>query len=45
MPSGLPRNLLQNMGTFVKQVFMVNPKNIDKKTKPSDISEMLPDDA
>jgi hypothetical protein len=37
-------DLLQNMGTFVKQVFMINPKNVDKKTKPSDISEMLPDD-
>ena len=38
-------DLLQNMGTFGKQVCIVNQKNIDKKTKPSDISEMLPDDA
>ncbi len=38
-------DLLQNMNIFVKQVFMVNPRNLDKKTKPSDISEMLPDDA
>jgi hypothetical protein len=38
-------DLLQSMGDFVKQVFMVNPKNLDKKTKPSDISEMLPDNS
>ncbi|MEM3264559.1 MAG: hypothetical protein QXH07_01220 [Thermoplasmata archaeon] len=37
-------DLLQNMGDFVKQVFMVNPKNLDRKTKPSEISEMLPDE-
>lgn len=38
-------DLLQNLGDFIKQTFMVNPKNLDKKTKPSDISEMLPDNS
>ena len=38
-------DLLQNLGDYIKQVFMVNPKNLDKKTKPSEIQEMLPDNS
>lgn len=38
-------DVLQNISDFVKQVFMINPKNLDKKTKPSDISDMLPDNS
>lgn len=38
-------DLLQNLNDYVRQVFMINPKNLDKKTKPSDISEMLPDNS
>lgn len=38
-------DLLQNLNDYVRQVFMINPKNLDKKTKPSDISELLPDNS